>query len=207
MNKEQFIALGLSEDLAEKAAAASQDELKSFIPKARFDEVNTAKKKAEDDLKDRDKQLDDLKKSVGDSTTLQDQITKLQDENKKAAEKHAAEMKEMKINSAIQSAVKDDAHDPDVILKLLDKTKLTLGDDGKLSGLDEQIKGLRDSSPFLFAEKQANQTFQFRGANPAEGRDNKGGDQGKDQGEFGKRLAEFAKSNEGLDKARASYFE
>lgn len=209
MNKEQFIALGISSELAEKAAAASQDELKSFIPKARFDEVNTAKKKAEDDLKDRDKQLEDLKKSSGDSAALQEQITKLQNENRAAAEKYEAQAKELRLNSAIKLALSGEAHDPDIVAGLLDKTKIELDDNGAIKGgLDDQIKSLRESKAFLFAEKQTNQTFQFRGANPAEGKDNKGGGEGPDQaGEFGKRLADFAKSNEGLDKARQSYFE
>lgn len=209
MNKEQFIALGISSELAEKAAAASQDELKSFIPKARFDEVNTAKKKAEDDLKDRDKQLEDLKKSSGDSAALQEQITKLQNENKAAAEKYEAQAKELRLNTAIKLALSGETHDPDIVAGLLDKTKIELDDSGAIKGgLDDQIKGLRESKAFLFAEKQTNQTFQFRGTNPVDGKDNKGGSKGQEQsGDFGKRLAEFAKSNEGLDKARASYFE
>ncbi|MBH0330120.1 phage minor structural protein [Brevibacillus brevis] len=207
MNKEQFIALGLSEELAEKAAAASQDELKSFIPKARFDEVNTAKKKAEDDLKERDKQLDDLKKSAGDSAALQEQITKLQGENKAAAEKYEAEAKELKLSTAIKLALSGEVHDPDIVAGLLDKSKIELDDNGAIKGgLDDQIKGLRESKAFLFAEKQTNQSFQFLGVNPADGKGDKGGGQPQ-AGDFGKRLAEFAKSNEGLDKARASYFE
>ena len=35
-DKEQFIALGLTEEQATKAAAASQEELKTYIPKHRF---------------------------------------------------------------------------------------------------------------------------------------------------------------------------
>ena len=45
MKKEQFIELGLEEEMAIKCEKASQEELKGFIPKARFDEVNNEKKK------------------------------------------------------------------------------------------------------------------------------------------------------------------
>ena len=40
MKKEDFLKLGLTEELAVKAAEASTEELKGFIPKNRFDEVN-----------------------------------------------------------------------------------------------------------------------------------------------------------------------
>ena len=48
---------------------------KNFVSKADFNQVNTAKKKAEDDVKARDQQLEDLKKSTGDAAALQEQIT------------------------------------------------------------------------------------------------------------------------------------
>ena len=40
MKKEEFVALGISEELAKKAADASAEELKGFVPKTRFDEVD-----------------------------------------------------------------------------------------------------------------------------------------------------------------------
>ena len=43
---------------------------KNFVSKADFNAVNTAKKKAEDDVKARDQQLEDLKKSTGDVDAL-----------------------------------------------------------------------------------------------------------------------------------------
>ena len=48
---------------------------KNFVSKADFNQVNTAKKKAEDDVKARDQQLEDLKKSTGDAAALQEQIS------------------------------------------------------------------------------------------------------------------------------------
>lgn len=53
--------LGIDEETAKKCEAASQEELKGFIPKTRFDEVNNEKKKLELDLRDRDgTELEDI---------------------------------------------------------------------------------------------------------------------------------------------------
>lgn len=57
MNKEDLLKLGLSEEQAEKVLSANAEQLKGFIPKSRFDEVNNTKKQLEKDLKDRDVQL------------------------------------------------------------------------------------------------------------------------------------------------------
>ena len=153
MKKEEFVALGIAEDLAEKAASASAEELKGFVPKNRFDEVNeekknlqTAKKKAEDDL-------EELKKSAGDNAALQQQITDLQNAAKQKDAEYADQIKAMKLANAIRLGITD-AQDAELVAGLVDQTKLILGDDGKLTGLDEQLKALRESKPFLFKEKE-----------------------------------------------------
>ena len=46
MKKDELIKLGLTEELAAKVESASAEELKGFIPKSRFDEVNTDLKRA-----------------------------------------------------------------------------------------------------------------------------------------------------------------
>jgi hypothetical protein len=207
MNKEQFIALGFTEEQATKAAAASADELKGFIPKARFDEVNTAKKTADDALKDRDKQLEDLQKSTGDAEAMKKQIETLQGENKTAKEKHDAEVKELRLGTAVKLALGGKVHDTDLVAGLLDKSKIELDDNGNVkAGLDDQIKALQTSKAFLFVpEDKGGGQFQFKGAKPPEG-GGSGGEGDKDGG-FGKRLADFSKQNEGLAKAQQSYFE
>ncbi|GAA4827969.1 phage scaffolding protein [Paenibacillus vulneris] len=207
MNKEQFLALGLTEEQATKAAAASQDELKSYIPKTRFDEVNEAKKQAEDSLRDRDKQLEDLKKTAGDSAVLQEQITKLQADNKAASDKYEADMKELRLGTAIKLSLSGQVHDPDIVTSLLDKTKIELDDSGAVkAGLEDQLKALRESKAFLFAEKQDGKQ-KFFGANPIDGKGKGSGNEDKTDN-FGKRLADMnAKQGEGLDKARESYFQ
>ena len=211
MTKEQLLALGLTEEQAKKAAEASQEELKSYIPKVRFDEVNGTKKQLESDLKDRDNQLTDLKKSTGDNEELKKQIETLQSDNKVKDEQYQIKLKDLQVSTAIKLAITGQTHDPDLIATLLDKSKIEVNDDGSVkAGLDDQIKSLRESKAFLFVEqKKEDQGFQFKGTKPAEGKGSDGdkGGEGDRNGGFGKRLAEMAsKGNEGLSKARESYF-
>ncbi|MEG0370266.1 MAG: phage scaffolding protein, partial [Hungatella sp.] len=131
MTKEQFTSLGLTEDLAVKAAAESEKELKDYIPKHRFDEVSTENKTLKDTVKKSETDLEELKKTAGDSAGLTEQIQKLQDAAKEESQKHQDELKEVKMMNAIKLAIAGKAQDEDLVAGLFDKTKLILGDDGK----------------------------------------------------------------------------
>lgn len=159
MTKEQFIALGFTEEQATKAAVASAEELKSFIPKSRFDELNEAKKKAEKDVTDRDKQIEELGKTAGTSEELKKQIETLTAANKEASDKHAAELKELTLTNAIKSALTGKVHDEALAAGLVDKTKLVLDGD-KVVGLDEQIAAIKKDKAFLFKPEDNQQQQQ-----------------------------------------------
>ncbi|HBF5147637.1 TPA: phage scaffolding protein [Clostridioides difficile] len=163
MNKEQFIALGLTEELAKKAESESLSELKNYIPKTRFDEVNTAKKQLENDIKDRDKQLEDLKINSGNSEELKKQIETLQEENKNKDIKYQEELQDLKLSNAIKLSISGKVHDEELAAGLFDKSKLILGDDGKVAGIEEQLKIIQESKKFLFKEeKQSNPKSGFK---------------------------------------------
>lgn len=129
-----------------------------YIEKSKFDEVKQAKKQLETDIKDRDTQLETLKKSVGDNATLKQQIETLQADNKKKDEDYQAELKDLKLTNAIKLAIADSAQDVDLVSGLIDKTKLILSDDGKVTGLEEQVTGLKESKSFLFKSVDENNT-------------------------------------------------
>lgn len=152
MKKEDFVALGISEDLAEKAAEKSANELKGFVPRERLNEANKAKEQAETSYNTVKAELDKLKDSAGNNEALQSQIKKLQDDMKEKDSTHAAEIADMKMTNAIQAAVGGTAQDAELVARLLDRQKLILADDGKVTGLDEQIKALKESKPFLFKD-------------------------------------------------------
>ena len=96
---------------------------------------------------------------------MKKQIETLQGENKTAKEKYEAELKDLQISNAIKLAISDKAQDSDLVANLFDKTKLILSEDGKITGLDEQLKALKEGKPFLFKEEKltepTNQGFKF----------------------------------------------
>lgn len=155
MTKEQFIALGITEDLATKAAESSAIELKTYIPKHRFDEVTEEVKTLKGTVKENETALETLKKSTGDAAALTKQIEDLQKDNKSKDDQYQTELKELRLNNAIKLAIAGKVHDEDMAAGLFDKTKLILGDDGKITGLDDQLKGLQESKKFLFKEDTA----------------------------------------------------
>jgi len=140
MKKEDFVKLGVEEEVAKKLEEASLEELKGFIPKARFDEVNTAKNSAEALVKERDGQLEKLKNSTGDVEAMKKQIEDLQKANKEAADAHAAEIKQLKINNAVDAAITNaKGKNIKAIKALLNLENAELAEDGTVKGLSENL--------------------------------------------------------------------
>ena len=125
---------------------------KHFIPKDKYNEVAEAKKKLEADIQERDKQLEQLKNAAGNSEELKAQIEQLQAENQKAAEEWQAKMAQMQLDFAIEKALAAaKAKNAKAVKALLDMEKVKL-DGEQLLGLDDQLKALQQSDPYLFGE-------------------------------------------------------
>ena len=149
MKKEDLIAMGLTDEQADKVLGAYTEELKGFIPKTRFDEVNDAKKDLEQQLKDRDKQLKELGDKAKDNEELSKQIRELQEANKTTKEQYETKLKDLKIEAAIREKLTDTKY-PDLLITKFDKSKLVVGADGTVSGIDEQLTGLKEQYKDLF---------------------------------------------------------
>lgn len=101
MKKEELLELGLTEEQAAKVV----EKYGEMIPKARFDEINERMKTAEATVKDRDKQIETLKKSATDNADLQKQISELQAKNEADAKQYAADIKERSRNNSVALAL------------------------------------------------------------------------------------------------------
>jgi predicted phage tail protein len=175
MKKEDLIKLGLDETTAEKVAKASADELLGYIPKARFDEVNNAKNAYEAKVKEYNAKLDELTKNAKSTEEFQKQITDLKTTHEKELAEAKAKQKEISINSALKVALGGKVHDVDLASKLIDITKLEIDDSGNIkSGLNDQVKALKETKAFLFVPEKETET-----GTPAGFRIGAGGEQGK----------------------------
>lgn len=144
----------------------------SYIPKEKFDALNTEKKSLETQLTDRDDQLSALSKSAKDHEELSKQIKALQDQNKEDADRFEAEKAKLKFEYALETALRDNkAKNPKAVKALLDVESIKLDGD-KLLGLEDQIKSLQESESYLFKIEDEKS---LKGATPGGGMELPGG--------------------------------
>ena len=152
MTKKDFTDLGISEELATKAAEASKKELESYVQKSKYDLVVTEKETLEIQIKEHGKQLEELKKAAKGSEELEKKVKELQDNAAASKAKYEKQINDIQLNHAIDTALKEaKAKNAKAVRSLLDMENIVL-DDGRVKGLDKQIKKLQEAedSKFLF---------------------------------------------------------
>ena len=140
MTKEEFISLGLTEEQAEKAAAASTKELEGYVAKGEYDTMVKELETAKGSIKDLTGKLKDF-----DGVDVEGLKTSIKDWEKKYNTDLAIVKKTAAIDMAILQAK---GKNPKAIKALLDMDKISLKDDGTLEGLD--LEGLKKSDGYLF---------------------------------------------------------
>ena len=149
-----------SEEIDKKV---SEEIGKNFVARADFNTLNTEKKALADTVKERDKQLETLKASTGDVEALKTQIATLQTENTAATKAHEAEIKRLKIDTAVELALSAaKAKNVKAVKALLDLDKAELDADGAV-----KLAAAPDSG-FMFETKEQNN---FEGFKPGESGD------------------------------------
>lgn len=160
MDIKAILGSAYTEDIAAKLTAEIEKEYK---PAADFDALSKQ-------LGERDKQLEELGKLKPEE--LKGEIQRLKGENEAAAKKYAAELANLKLNGAIENRLlKEGAVNTKAVRALLDGEKIKLSEDGSLTGLDEQIKALRENEKWAFAQPE--KKVPGSGGNPAPAEESK----------------------------------
>lgn len=168
MTKESLMEMGLSE---QQAGEVMKQVETTFVPKTSLEEVNRELQAAKRTIKERDGQLEELKKSTGDVEGLKQQITQLQTDNANQQKQHEEEMKAIRMGNAVDRALSQ-AHAINaatvkpLLAAFLDKA--TLAEDGTIPGLVEEIGKLAKGADTSFLFKaETNPTPAVSGASPA----------------------------------------
>lgn len=66
--------------------------------------------------------------------------------------KYQTDLDALRLDNSIKLSIITQTHDADLVAGLVDKSKLKLNDNGQVDGLDDQLKTLKESKPFLFKE-------------------------------------------------------
>lgn len=153
MDKEKLMEIGLTE---EQAGAVLQELYSNYVAKAQLDEAGQTVKALKADLLKRQQELSELQKA--DAPALKQELEKLQKENKAIKEEYEEKLRDLAMTDAIKLSITGKAQDADLVAGLFDKAKLTVNGDGGIDGLEEQLKALQESKPFLFKTSQTGYT-------------------------------------------------
>lgn len=172
MKRKELEDLGLTKEQADavmKINGADIENAKS-VSAAEITNLQTEIEGLNGQVKERDKQLEDLKKSAGDNEELQKQIEQLQTDNATAKANHESEMNQLKVEYAVEKALTGaNAKNIKAVKALLDLDDAKLDKDGNVKGLQDQIDKLvsGEDTKFLFNEVQQSQQQQtFKGFQP-----------------------------------------
>lgn len=163
MNKEQLVALGLSEEQADKVVEG----FGKMIPKSRLDEKIAEVNDYKQQLADRDTQLTELQSKAQGNEELQAQIQALQQQNEQAKVEYQQQLQQKEFDFALTEALRDaKAKNPKAVKALLD-TETVKFVDGKLIGLDEQLTALKTSDDYLFTSDKLKGSIPAQGGTPS----------------------------------------
>lgn len=151
--KELVAEIRAKADMTEEQVEQELNKLlpETWIPKAKFNELSEAKKKADDSIAELNKTLESLKSDKSTSDELKKQIADLQEAQKRADEEYKAQLATAKRNHALESALTTaKAKSVKAVRALLDESKIIIADNGEVAGLKEQLESVQKEHAYLF---------------------------------------------------------
>ena len=135
MKRKELEDLGLNKEQVDaviKMNGADIENAKS-VSAAEISNLQTENESLTSQVKERDKQLETLKKSAGDNEDLQKQIEQLQSDNATAKANHESEMNQLKVQFAVEKALTGaEAKNIKAVKALLELGEAKLDKDGNV---------------------------------------------------------------------------
>ena len=171
MQREFLQNLGLSDEQVQAVLiqhGKSTNEIKGKLAQAEEQVADL-----QNQIGDRDKQLKKLEKATGDNQELAQEIDKLRKENEQRSKDFQVKIAEQAKDFAIGNALRDaGAKNVKATRALLDMDKVSVGEDGQLFGIADQLEELQKTDAYLFTPKQEEKQEKspvslFAGGNPS----------------------------------------
>ncbi|MBH8121150.1 phage scaffolding protein, partial [Clostridioides difficile] len=144
-------------DIEEILKSVNTEFPKHAVPKETFNKVNEQLKEADKTIKSFNSKMtqEDVEKL---KTEHQTEIKKIEENHKLEVEKIQNEsLKTRKLSAVEKALLTNKAKHTDLLTNKFDLEKITIGEDGKIVGIEEQLKELQESYKDLF-ESNATET-------------------------------------------------
>ena len=144
MKLEELTALGIPEDTAKQVVAMNETEIAAETKK----------------LTDKDAELTMATDKIRELTETVKKfdgvdVDKMKSDIEGWSKKYAEDTAALKLDNALAKALAGcGARDADIVGKLLDRSIIKLGEDGKLIGVSEQLDRLKTDKAFLFGDEK-----------------------------------------------------
>ena len=153
--KRKFLEeLGLEKEVIDKIMAENGADIEA--EKAKTLEATTKLEDINKQLETANNTIKDLKKNNADNEELQNKVKTYEDDIKSQKADYESKIRNLTLDGAIEKALSGaKAKHVDLLSTKIDREKLIIGEDGKVSGLDEQLTGLKETYKDLFEEEKA----------------------------------------------------
>jgi len=149
MKRDFLKALGLADEAIDKIMAENGNDINEL--KTQIQATATERDGFKDQLKQRDTDIIELKKSASSADELKVKLTDLETKYQKDTSDLTGKLEKQNFDTKLDVALAGKVRNTKAAKALLDFTKISLKED-KLEGLDSQLESLKQSDAFLFVD-------------------------------------------------------
>ena len=150
MKREFLKNLGLSDEAIDKIMAENGNDINDL--KTQLQATSTERDGFKDQLKQRDTDITELKKSAASADDLKTKFSELETKYQKDTGDLSAKLAQQAFEAKLDLSLTGKVKNPKAAKALLDVEKIKLKD-GELDGLEPQLAALKTSDPYLFVEE------------------------------------------------------